>query len=98
MKIEGYYDTKLGCNNCGMEDFYKIPRGHEILAYESDNDADENDPSYSRIRAGLDDEQGYIKQLDCRNCRLPFLIVLGWEKKDLPALKKPVSTPSPLHK
>lgn len=97
MKIASYYDAKLGCGNCGLADFYKIPRGYEFLSYENEEIADLPDHVYSRIRKGVNDKEQPVEDLDCRNCRMPFLELCGWEKNDLPPPVKAVSTTSPLH-
>lgn len=79
----GTYDAKLGCDNCGLAAFYKIQRGYEVMPHECAEDARDGIVVLSHIRKGADNKDGDSKPLECHNCHLPFLMIVGWEKSEL---------------
>ena len=76
MKIRACYTIKLGCNNCGMADFYEMPRGYEFLDFEYDN---EYGHQPSRLRYGLGEQQRDSRSVVCRNCQMTCLVLVNWD-------------------
>lgn len=81
MNLTALYDIKLGCNNCGMADFYKVERGYEFLDFEFDETGGH---ALSRLREGLGDMELPYRPLPCHNCFLPCLVMVGWGKDEKP--------------
>lgn len=86
MQIVVRYPAKLGCANCGMADFYELPRGEEFLAYDNEDNTDIGDHLYSRTRPGINEKEAAERPVNCRNCGMPFLVLVEWNKSDMPTV------------
>jgi hypothetical protein len=72
--------------------FYRVRRGYEIMPHEDGGNARDGVTRLSHLREGADNEDGARLPLDCRNCLMPFLMIVGWEQRELPDKNPPRDT------
>jgi hypothetical protein len=86
------YAAKMSCDNCGMFDFYTIPRGKELMSFYNQTYGEPTfNDEFSGIRDGIGNFDSQRKVLNCHNCRMPFLILERWTKDELAEKKQAVT-------
>lgn len=76
-RMDETYKVRLGCDNCGRDDYYDIPKRREIINYERES---ADDPTTVTIPSAYQRLNGsHYTILNCRHCSLPALKVLWWK-------------------